>query len=753
MLLPLPKAKEWLIITLLLGGVLSLHVWLLHRRGMHLSTTPFIDPAGVIQVTAWDLYSARCFHDGIFPLWNPFTGLGQPHLANLQTAVFYPLKILFYPWGTLWAHDLYLFARFILLGLGIFVLLRSLGIGKLGSIFSALSFSCGGYVLWFINLVELNNQLLTPFLMIALTRLGSGFSWKRFLSASAIVWLDILGGHPEGIFVTLLFSSLFAIWMVGLKRLPYAIGSWVGVGVIGAMASSIVVFPFVEYFIKSWNFHFAGMGFLHLGVKAPLTLLSPYFSSAVGGALPTLPDDMSSMSLYDFFRLPYSSFQLNAGFPYLGVITSAMALMAVFNLKRLPRAAGFFIAFWVVSAGLSMGLFPFNLLGFIPPFHVTNNAKFYFAELTFSACALAGMGLELAEHRGKTALILLSFLVLLMMMFTLILGITPFHVSIQLLPSLMLVLVLFVNFSLKKSDSKLFQKTFQTTVLLLLLCELALMRQTVKPYLPLDWSKVDAQWVEEIKRETPPVQRNFPSAFRFQAQEDFLLPPNLNLVRAIADVRSSDAMFPSKYFYWLNEVGGVVGDEIFRDFYPRYYTRLNERALASDRVSAIGLRYLVTEKPLTSAGVFAFKTEMDGIYIYERAQACGLVYYLSEESTCESVSSIEDTREDKVLFSLEDSKKVRRKVVVINTLDYPGWVVRAKETKDEMRQENIGLPLLAFYPKEVATSYEARFVPMSFKLGLWVSLTTILFAMSFIFVKPFLGKRLLKLSNKLIRHA
>lgn len=731
--LPLPKAKEWLIIALLLGCVLSLHVWLLHRRGMRLSTTPFIDPAGVIQVTAWDLYSARCFHEGIFPLWNSFTGVGQPHLANLQTAVFYPLKILFYPWGTLWAHDLYLFARFILLGLGIFLLLRSIGISKIGSIFSALSFSCGGYVLWFINLVELNNQLLTPFLMIALTRLASGFSWKRFLTASAIVCLDILGGHPEGIFVTLLFSSLFAIWMLGLKRLPYAIGSWVSAAATGAMASSIVLFPFVEYFTRAWNFHFAGMGFLHLGMKAPLTLLSPYFSFAVGGTLPTLPNNLSSMSLYDFFRLPYSSFQLNAGFPYLGLITSAMILTAVFNLKRLPRPAGFFIAFWVVSAGLSMGLFPFNLLGFIPPFHVTNNAKFYFAELTFSACALAGMGVELLEQREKTALMFLSFLMLLVMMFTLILGITRSHVLIQLLPSLTLVLLLFAKIFLEKRGFKLFQKTFQIMVLLLLICELAFMRQTVKPYLPLNWNKVDAQWVEEIKKEIPPAQRNFPSAFRFQAQEDFLLPPNLNLVRAIADVRSSDAMFPSKYFYWINELGGVVGDENFHDFYPRYYTRLNERGLASDRVSAIGLRYLVTEKPLTSAGIFTFKAERDGIYIYERAQACGLVYYLSEENTCETVFSIEDTREDKIMFSLEDSPKVRRKVVVINTLDYPGWVVRAKETNEEMRQDNIELPLLAFYPKEAVTKYEAQFVPMSFKLGLWLSLATILFAMFFIF--------------------
>lgn len=740
---------EWFLISLLLVATLSIYVWALHKRGMTLSTTPFIDPAGVIQVTAWDFYNAACFHKGIFPLWNPYTGLGQPHLANFQTAVFYPLKVFFYPWGNLWSHDLYLFARFVLLGLGIFVLLRAIGTSKPGSIFSSLAFSCGGYVLWFINLVELNNQLLTPFLMIALARLGSGFSWKRFLAVSALVWADILGGHPEGIFITLLFSSLFACWMLGLRRVPYAAALWCCASAVGAMGSAIVIFPFVEYFTKSWNFHFAGMGFLHLGLKAPLTLLSPYFSPTAGGPLPTLPDNLSGMSLRDFFKLPYSSFQLNAGFPYLGIITSSLAAAALFNLKRLSRGAGFFAAFWFLSAGLSMGIFPFNLLAFIPPFHVTNNAKFYFAEITFCACALGGMGLDIIERRKRTILIFLCFFTVLAVALNFMLAIRTHHLLIQMLPPLILCLVLLSEESGKSifrnsQQNDMFIRNSSNKIKLLavlfLICELAIMKQTVKPYLPLNWHKIEAQWIKEIAKEISSTERNFPAGFRFQVKEDFLLPPNLNLIHGLADVRSSDAMFPSKYFYWINELGGIADNEVFHDFYPRYYTRLNEQALNSTNADLIGLRYLVTEKPLPSSDVFIFKTQIEGINIYERMRVCGLIYLLEENGvSCASHMNVEETKEDKIVFRLNGGGGAKGMPVVINTLDYPGWTIRDKTKNTALQKTQTSLPLLAFYPKTETTRCEAVFAPVSFKVGLWVSLCTILFAI--IFVGVFVLKR------------
>lgn len=750
--MPLPRVKECVFITLFLVTLLIFHIWLLHKGKMSLSTTPFIDPAGVIQVTAWDLFSYRCFQEGIFPLWNPYTGLGQPHLANLQTAVFYPLKLFFYPWGSLWSHDLYLYVRFILLGLGIFVLGRSMGIGKIGSVFSASAFACGGYVLWFINLVELNNQLLTPFLMIALTRLGSGFSWKRFLATSVLLFVDILGGHPEGIFVTVLFSSLFALWMLGLRRLPYAVAVWSCAAITGTLASAIVFIPFVEYFTKTWNFHFAGMGFLHLGLKAPFTLISPYFSSAVGGPLPTLPENLSNMSLYDFFKLPYLRFQLNAGFPYLGVIVLSMALTAIFNLRKLSRAAGFFIVFWLVCMALSMGLLPFNLLGFIPPFNVTNNAKFYFAEITFCACVMGGIGLEFIEQQKIIPLMFLCFFIAIGAILKVTLQIEYPHILFQLLPALSLVFLLVFRKSslmilgklfLKKSVFQSSQRTnkeeflikgkrIKLLTVLFLLAELAVMRQTVKPYLPLEWRKVEALWLKEIEKEIPAAQRKFPAGFRFQAQEDFLLPPNLNLIHGLADVRSSDAMFPSNYFYWINEVGGINKNEVFYDFYPRYYTRLNEKALNSDGIKAIGLSYLITEKPFPLKSVFTFKTEVGGIYIYQRSQNCGLIYYhTGDDISCDLSIDVKKTREDKIVFRLAHYENTDEKVVVINTLDYPGWVIKDKETGSEMRRTNISLPLTAFHAKPGATNYEAKFVPVSFRLGLWLSIATFIFAIIF----------------------
>jgi len=44
----------------------------------------------------WQVFTQEMLRNRTVPLWDPFTHCGKPHLANLQTAVFYPLAILFF---------------------------------------------------------------------------------------------------------------------------------------------------------------------------------------------------------------------------------------------------------------------------------------------------------------------------------------------------------------------------------------------------------------------------------------------------------------------------------------------------------------------------------------------------------------------------------------------------------------------------------------------------------------------------------
>ena len=58
-------------------------------------------------------FAAEALRDGRVPLWNPHIYFGAPFLANLQSAVFYPLHVLFLllpaPLAMNWSVILHLF--------------------------------------------------------------------------------------------------------------------------------------------------------------------------------------------------------------------------------------------------------------------------------------------------------------------------------------------------------------------------------------------------------------------------------------------------------------------------------------------------------------------------------------------------------------------------------------------------------------------------------------------------------------------
>jgi hypothetical protein len=49
----------------------------------------------LLQFYPWQQFAAEMWRSGNVPLWNPFVGNGAPLAANLQSAVFYPLNILY----------------------------------------------------------------------------------------------------------------------------------------------------------------------------------------------------------------------------------------------------------------------------------------------------------------------------------------------------------------------------------------------------------------------------------------------------------------------------------------------------------------------------------------------------------------------------------------------------------------------------------------------------------------------------------
>jgi len=630
-------------------------------RGYDVSTTSFIDPAGVIQVTAWDLFNESRLEDGGFPLWNPYTGLGQPHIGAMQPAPLYPLKALFYSVGGLDGHDLYLLVRLWLMGFGAFLLLYCLGAGFGGSLFGAVTYGLGGYSLWFVNLVDLNNQVLTPFLMISFGLLVEKWTPRRFALACALVVADLLGGHPEALFVSGLFAGIFALFWAGRRHFFRAACKLAAVGISGSVASAAVLLPFAQYYPRAWHFHFKGMGFVHVWPRALITIFSPVFRPLAAGREWMLPPGINSFSLLDIYGLPYDTLLMKAGFPYLGFIAGGFALWGIIRITRLPRGGVFFLAFFLAAAGLAMGLFPFNLVSFLPPFNVMNNAKFFFCEVTLSLCVLAGLAAgRFIGKRPRGGAVLIAALVL----------------------------------------------------------ELAANSLTVRPYVPVDWeNSMKAPWAGGIDLSL--------RGYRFQAAGYFLFPPNFGVVKGYSDIRSSDALYPEDYFYWIYGLGGTQKEDAIHDFYPRYFTRLDEPALGNPETRLVSLKYYVTETPLYNPPGDFKSASGNGYHLYSRPDACPRVFMASDDTLeCEAEPEWERPGPEEVRIRLDGAYPL----AVFSELDYPGW--KARLNGNPIKPLSQDVPIQVYDVGKAAGELTIRYEPEGFRVGLWSSIAGCAFVLA-----------------------
>lgn len=91
-------------------------------------------------------YAAEAIRAGRLPLWNPFTFMGAPFLANSQVG-FYPINIALSWLPTAQAVSLNIVLHLLMAGLGMALLARrGMGLGRAAALAAALSFALGGYL-------------------------------------------------------------------------------------------------------------------------------------------------------------------------------------------------------------------------------------------------------------------------------------------------------------------------------------------------------------------------------------------------------------------------------------------------------------------------------------------------------------------------------------------------------------------------------------------------------------------------------
>ncbi len=205
------------------------------------------------------LYDEVHIHHEI-PYWNPYIFGGMPFWAHFESTIFYPLGFLFYLLSPEKAYGYTMFLHFVLAGLFMYLLARSLGVTELGSFVASAVFVCNGFVMAILFLGHMSpveSYLWLPLVITFLNRAArSPKPWGSATIAGGLWGIQILAGAPQDAFYTFLASTLFLICMArggqAMKASATKLFAIAGVVfVVGAGLSCVQILPALELINES----------------------------------------------------------------------------------------------------------------------------------------------------------------------------------------------------------------------------------------------------------------------------------------------------------------------------------------------------------------------------------------------------------------------------------------------------------------------------------------------------------------------
>ena len=241
-----------------------------------------------LQFIPWWEWAFDTLLSGQWPLWNPLLGMGSPLIANYQSALFYPpnwLYLLFYALGGIsglaWSQALVLALHIAWGGVGMVVLVRRLGMGKLAQTVGGLAFALSGFMIargWFFSISSAVVWL--PWILLFscdLVMLKPNLQTKKSISdilssnpittlfkLGVVIGLQLLAGHAQLTWYTLFLAALWIgywSWVNGptstslrFSKLRNIIRGWVSFAIAtiwGVSLAAVQLLPTAEYLMQS----------------------------------------------------------------------------------------------------------------------------------------------------------------------------------------------------------------------------------------------------------------------------------------------------------------------------------------------------------------------------------------------------------------------------------------------------------------------------------------------------------------------
>ncbi|MBI2034664.1 MAG: YfhO family protein [Candidatus Levybacteria bacterium] len=727
------------------------------------------------QLYPWKTFTIDLIKSGQIPFWNPYNFSGAPLLANFQSAVFYPLGILYFFLPQVTAWSLLVVSQTFLAAFFTFLYARKIGISKIGSFFAGISFALSA----FMNVWLEYNTIGQVILWLPLTLL----SFEHLLLKREARWITIfifsqaaslLAGHPQ----VFIYSFIFIVIYI-LNRV-----------VVSKQSNKIALLLFFLLLLTLP----IGIGAIQIISGLELIQQSARVSHDFDFLMHKIliqPWQFIMMFIPDFFGNPatrnYWPDDTYIGkVTYIGIIPLFFAFFSLKNLRnRLTRL-------FIVSIIIVLLLASFNPVTIILyklnlPLISTSSPTLSVFLFCFCASLLAGIGVDLWRNEKASVKQLVRFLVPILALFIFLWLVVFFapqiisatltnHITIAYRNLLYATVIVVVGACLIIVGCLKSKLRFGVLIILLFIQTGDLFRSFDKfnPFVPSELVFPDASIVEFIKKQ--------PGLFRVWGYGSANIEANFATQYAINAVDGYDPLYPKRYGEFIQaSKNGKIEEKFTR------YTRSDafiapgsgETELSSNMyrlkvLDLLGVKYVLdrqenasTEKTFSTER-FKLIYERDGWKVFENLRVFPRAFLTSGYDIFSNNDEFEKTFFAKNFYSgdsvlLEDSisdfklnagssKKYKQNLTIIsynpnkvifqtdaqdNTLlfqsdvYYPGWKAYLDNNKTKIYRANYAFRAVAI-PKGKHV-VEIRYEPDWFASGIIISLGSFIFGTALVF--------------------
>jgi hypothetical protein len=366
----------------------------------------------LLQFWPWHTLAKTSLLAGEWPLWNPLLGNGAPLLANLQSAVFYPLNLLYLFMPVEHGLTLSIILHLSLAGLWMYLYTRHLGLHAFAATLSALTYMFSGYIVGRTQFVVMVNAAAwIPLLLWLSDRLATQRNYLDILWLAVALAVQLLAGHAQLWFYSLWLIGpylIFRSWPGAKQRksglrlfrpFAYPLGGLLAALVLACLLTAVQLLPTAEFTTQSPR---------HSGAERTFALTYSFW-----------PWRLLTLLAPNFFGHPandnywgYANYWEDHA--YLGILPFLLALMALWNYglrrawgsgagsglsdaSRAWRVVPFFAALLPISLILALG---WNtpiyvwVLEFVPGFGFFQAPARLLIWYTVAMAVLAGIGAQ-----------------------------------------------------------------------------------------------------------------------------------------------------------------------------------------------------------------------------------------------------------------------------------------------------------------------------------------------------------------------